>query len=198
LQINTWYRLSLYCGLIPLSLGVLIFYSWYLTGASWLEAAGLLNIVVGLWLFSAGLLCLGIYIYKSYKENISGSLKKVLLSLFILFINFPVAVAAIYFAEEKKSICTISVKNNSNMQITEFQINERENVYKLEDVPPGGELNKEFVFKYEGSVSYSFRLGGKHHQGLVFGYVASGLSSTSTLVVSESNEVSVEEVINGK
>ena len=194
---HTWYRTSLYCGLIPLCLGIAIYIAWYVTGKHWLETAGLLNIVLGVCLFCIGILSLVIYIYKAYKLNVRGYLRKAVLPLFILVINFPIAYMAVSSAEPSKSVCTLKVENNSAMQMMDFRLTERDKVYKIPPIPAHSKLEQKFNFKYEGSVYYSFQLDGKKQQGVVFGYVTSGISITSTLVVSETGIVTVEDIING-
>ena len=83
------------------------------------------------------------------------------------------------------------------MPMVDFRLTEQDKVYNIDPIPSHSKLEQEFNFEYEGSVYYSFLLGGKKQQGVVFGYVTGGISITSTLVVSETGIVTVEDVING-
>lgn len=192
-QTSTWYRISFYCGLTPLIFGVAIYVAWYFTRENWLEAAGLINIFLGFCLFCLGILSLGVYVYKENKANSSGYLKRCLLPLFVLLINFPVAGAIIDSANFIKTTFTVSIKNDSNIPITDFVLSERDKSYKVDILPAGGAVKQEFHFIYEGSVYYHFSLNGKKYEGIMFGYVSHHGGSNAVMVISEDRKVLVKE-----
>jgi hypothetical protein len=192
---NSWYKISLICGFTPLILGILIFFSWVVTEAPWLQLVGIINIIAGFCLFIVGIFCLGIYLYKAKKIKVRGYFKRSLFSLLILLINYPVAASAIYTANYIMSTSTVIIENYSSFEITQFRLTEREDIYQIEPIRPKGKTEKKYHFKYEGSVYYTFLLNGKKYKGLMFGYVSSGIKITSVMVISENGEVNVNQKI---
>lgn len=84
-------RATFFLGLIPLTVGLFIFFSWW-TGKAWflityfnLEKMGLLWILISILLGLAGLLTGLIFLFKSFRT----SLGKALLGLFCVLINIP-------------------------------------------------------------------------------------------------------------
>ncbi len=85
-------RTTYFLGLIPLTVGLLIFLTWW-TGKVWflvtmhrLEEYGLLWVLISLPIGLMGLLTAGAYIFKTYKTN----LKKGIIGLLCVLINIPV------------------------------------------------------------------------------------------------------------
>ena len=182
---NPWYKRSLACGVTPLVLGISIFIGWYFTHASWLEVAGIINIFFGLILFLLGIIFVGIYLFKTRQY------KRSLVPLLILLLNFPVATTIISKVEYIKSTCTLKIVNQSPYAITKFYLTERDYRHPVMDTPARSISRQEFHFKYEGTVYYTMQINGKTHQGNMFGYVTSGMSSVATLRLSESGELNV-------
>ncbi len=193
MKINAWYQIALLCGLFPLIFGIIIFISWFVTGAHWLELAGLINIVVGLCLFCIGIFFLGIYLYKAKQSNIDNYLKHSLIPLLILIINFPIAIVAINAATYIESISIVQIENHSEHNITNFRLMAGDERHKIGFIPKHGEAKDKFHFKHEGSVHYSFVMDEKNHEGIMFGYVTHGMGSTAIMVISDTGAVNVEE-----
>ena len=182
---NPWYKRSLICGIIPLIAGISIFITWYYSREPWLEAAGIINIGIGIVLFLLGLIFLVIYIIKSRRFLRS------LLPLFILLLNFPVAITALNTAYRIKSTCTVNIVNQSPYGISNFYLTERDLHNPVADIPPKSISTQEFNFQYEGTVYYSMQVNGKTHQGIIFGYVTGRMPLVATLRLTESGEVTV-------
>lgn len=61
-NINKYYQMAIYLGRAPLSIGLLIFFMWFITRNSTLLLAGATTILLGLFSVSIGLVSLGIYV----------------------------------------------------------------------------------------------------------------------------------------
>lgn len=187
-----WYRLSLICGFTPLILGIVTFISWVVTGADWLQLAGILNIILGLALFACGVLFLGVYYLKARNQGNKEYLKKTALSLAVLVANFPAAAAALYSASYIIGTSTVVVVNNTAHDITDLVLSEREIIYKYPDIRAKQEIEQKFHFMYEGEVNYRFILDGVVLEGIMFGYVSAGRGVDAVMVVSEDGGVKIE------
>ncbi len=192
---NIWYRISLICGLTPLVIGILIFFSWLIARAHWLEAAGIINIYVGLVIFTIGMIALIIYIYKARKNSLDGYWKKSILPFAILIINFPFAAGVIVTVFYVLSFSTVIIENQSSTEIENIFLSERGHIYEFGSVMPNEVIEKKFRFKSEGSINYSYKRNGIKYEGIMIGYVTSEMGESASMVISESGEVNINEKI---
>ena len=190
---NIWYKLSLACGLIPLTTGGLIFFSWLASREDWLMTAGIFNIMAGLALFVCGLIFLFVYGLKERKLGNSYPIKRTLISLGILLLNFPAMALALSSAEYIISTSTATVINNSSFEVTDMVLREISGQsYPFPSIAPGQEVTKDFHFKYEGSVDYELSLNGSVKTGIMFGYVTGGVGEVATMVITSDNVVEIK------
>jgi len=190
---NKIYRISIICGLLPLFVGISIFCAWLVTRADWMQFAGALHLYIGLALFGIGTISLGVYFYKARKTGIGGYKKKSFKALVILLANFPVAAAIICVVIYLESFHTVIIENQSSSIIEDISLSERGRSYQLGPVLPKEKYKKNIIFKYEGSVRYSFRKNGVKYEGIMFGYTTGGFGATATMIIPESGEVKVIE-----
>ncbi|MCP4254413.1 MAG: hypothetical protein GY775_13600 [Candidatus Scalindua sp.] len=188
---SIWYKLSLASGLIPLTTGCLIFFSWLVIRADWLMLAGIYNIMAGLALFVCGLGFLLVYGQKERKSGNRYPLKRTLISLGILLFNFPAAALALYSAEYIITTSTATVINNSSFEVIDMVLIEREQSYPFPPIAPGQEVIEHFHFKYEGSVDYKLSLNGSVKTGVMFGYVTGGMGDNATMVINSEGAVEI-------
>lgn len=188
---SIWYKLSLASGLTPLTTGGLIFISWLVTRADWLMLAGIYNIMAGLALFVCGLVFLLVYGQKERKISNNYPIKRTLISLGILLLNFPAAALAIYSAEYISSTNTATVINNSSFEVADMVLRERDRSYPFPPIAPGQEVTEEIHFKYEGSVDYKLSLNGSVKTGIMFGYVTGGMGESATMVITTDGAVEI-------
>lgn len=185
------FKLSLICGLAPLVIGVLIFFSWLVIRADWLMLAGAYNILAGLVFFVCGLLILFAYGHKERKKGNSYPIKRSLISLGILLFNFPAALLAIYSADYVNGTSVATVINNSSFEAKDLTLSERDQSYSLSPIAPGQEVIKYFHFKHEGSVDYRLSLNGSIQKGVMFGYVTGGMGDRATMVIKKDGTVEI-------
>jgi hypothetical protein len=189
---NIWYKLSLICGLTPLVLGGMIFFSWLVIRANWLMLAGGYNILAGLVFFICGLLFLLAYGQKERKKGNAYPVKRSLISLGILLSNFPAAVLAIYSADYVNGTSVATVINNSSFEAKDLVLSERDQSYSFPPISPGQKVTKYFHFKYEGSVYYRLSLNGSIQKGVMFGYVTGGMGDRAAMVIKKDETVEIQ------
>lgn len=191
---HKWYNFSLISGLIPLVFGCLIFITWLISRADWLALAGVYTIMAGLMLFVFGLLFLVIYWIKERKFGNAYPIKRSLISLGILLLNFPVLLLILYFHDYISNTVTVRVVNNFPFAITDMTLFERDHLCVYPPIAPGQEVIEHFHFKFEGSIHYRLSLAGSKKEGIAFGYVSSGTSNSTVMVITEDGEVEAGEM----
>jgi hypothetical protein len=188
---NRWYRIALFSGLVPLGVGVGVFLLWLATRASWLGSAGLLTLAAGLVLFVLGIVCLAIYLAWRRREGATGSRARAALPLLILLGNVVVAIGLLAAVAYVAETCTLIVENRSSCEIRDMHLTQRDEVYPVGIVDPGGRIAQDFHFKYEGRVDYTLDLDGVTHKGIAFGYVST-FGDTARVTVAEALKIIAE------
>ncbi len=192
---NLWYKLSLVCGLMPLSTGILIFLCWLVTRAHWLKMVGLVTLYIGLGLFVIGVIFLVIYFIQSRKNEILGYWKKSSVSLLILLSNFPVYAVIMGTVIYVAGISTVIIENQSTTSIKKVILSVQGNIFNLGSVLPNEQIKKNIHFQSEGAVHYSFTREKDKYEGVMFGYVTGGMGNTAIMVITESGKVRIDEKI---
>jgi len=190
---KTLYRIILFSGLAPLTIGLLIFFSWLMTRSSWLMAAGIINLLSGLCLFIVGLVCFGVYLHKVKSVPLHVPLWYRILPILILLTNFPVAATIMYVVNDIETTSVITIVNNSEYPVTEFYLQERDKKHEVGSVLPGEVKKESFHFRQEGTVMYFFRLKENDYNDIMFGYVTNGMAKTGSLTISRSRTITVEQ-----
>lgn len=190
---HRWYKFSLISGLIPLISGCLIFIAWLVTRADWLALAGAYTIMVGLVLFIFGLVFLALYWIHEWKEGKASPVKRSLVSLGILFLNFPVLVLILYVQDYISSTVTVRVINRSPIAITDMTLFEKDHMRVYPTIAPGQEVTEYFHFKFEGSIHYRLSVADSTKEGVVFGYVINGSGDSTIMVIRGNGVVEVGE-----
>lgn len=188
---NIWYKLTLSCGLTPLIAGSVIFIAWLSTREDWLVLAGMYNLMLGLALFTCGLIFLFTYGQKELKDGRAYPIKRSLISLGILLFNFPAAALALYSADYIVNTSTATVVNNSPFEITDLILSEKNLGYPFPPIASGQEVTEKFHFKYEGAVNYKLSLNGAAKEGVMFGYVTGAMGENATMVISRNGAVEI-------
>ena len=191
---NIWYKLAILCGLTPLVLGVSILVAWLNTCASWLEAAGIINIAVGSILFLCGLLFLVFYVRSKSTLRKPVGKKSLIIPLLILFLNFPAALISLLIASSEYAASTITINNYSKYEIKDFTVKQLgEDVYFLPLIKVEERQTEKLHFQVESDVRYSLTLNGNNEEGILFGYVTPSVGSHADVTVSEDGVVTIEE-----
>jgi len=189
-NINKYYQMAIYLGRAPLSIGLLIFFMWFITRNSTLLLAGATTILLGLFSVSIGLVSLGIYVYKSKEYGIAKI--KILKALTILLINFPIAFLLISISSYLSSTFTIQINNQSHKIITDIHFIEHDKIYKIPDVKAHSKIQHDFHFQSEGKITYSLTIGKEQYTGMLFGYITSGIHGEAQITINSFVKINVD------
>lgn len=176
-------------------IGITIFFFWVAFRSDWLVLAGMINIYAGLVLFLIGVISLTVYFNKTRNIDSQNHIRNSFISLAILLSNFPVAALIIGEVNRIESTSVVIIENRSNIAISNFTLTEdsHNTKYKLKAIAPNQTGKIEFSAYSDCSVSYSFELNGKLFKGVAFGYLTNGMGGQSTIIVTEDNNVFVNE-----
>lgn len=192
---KNWYKLSLICGLIPLIAGCVIFALWLSTKSPWLMIAGIYNTTIGVALFIFGFIFLYVYGKEEKKAGKAYPKKQVLISSAILLLNLPVAASAVYSADYIMSASTVTVVNHSAFEVSNLILIEGDLSHPFPPVSPSQTIVEKFHFKYEGAVDYKLSLNGDMKEGMVFGYVSSGIGEHVTMIIKKDGDIAFERPV---
>ncbi len=133
------------------------------------------------------------FVYGNIERKLGSSypIKRTLISLGILLLNFPVEALALYSAVYITSTNTATVINNSSYEVTDMVLSERDQSYSLPPIMPGQEITEHFHFKYEGAVEYRLSINGSVKTGIMFGYVTGGMGESATMVITSDGAVEI-------
>ncbi len=186
-----WLIAAVACAVLPLGAAIAIFAGWYRTQAGWLAAAGLADIGVGLALLPAGLFCLHRYSRVVDRAGTPGWFRHSMLGLVLLIGNVPAAVGFVYAAAYVASAYRVVIENDSTAPVRELMLRSPMGQYSVGEVAPGRSVERIFRFAGEGEVTYSALIGERRIDGLLDGYVSSGIGGTTTLTFTASGNAEV-------
>ena len=181
-----WLKLAIFCGGLPLLAGVTLC-GLFLTVAgdksyesAWMSA-GLAVIFAGLALFGLGLVALCVYFLKGRKAGLEMRklVENCVLTLLLLSSNFPVALACTWVANQEMSAYHLTLKNDSSEPVEDILVTwpggshpVAVSLHSLESV--------QFKIRVtgEGPIEYTSMQGGESCEGVLVGYVTSGLGGS--------------------
>jgi hypothetical protein len=187
---RTAYQVSLFCAILPLAAGLLIFGTWLATGWIWLMQAGMLTIMGGLVLVPIGLIALvrAWWLARNAKQplGLSGACCAVL-----LFSNFPVAAGLVFAAHQIETAYTVVITNSSTEEIRNVRVFGAGCEESYGDLGPGEEAERTFWVQSEGTLEFVADGPTNTYQQTVDGYVTNGLGGWVSVTVNPDGSVSV-------
>lgn len=114
-------RSAIALGASPLIIGSLVYFLWRLTRWDWLALMGLLTILIGIFCFIAGAVCLILHLKRKARATGISPISALLIGG-LLIANFPAAVFYAHSAIEISTRYTVRVYNDSNYTIDSFII----------------------------------------------------------------------------
>ena len=190
---NLWHRVALTYGLLPLIVGIAVFSVWLLTRWDWLMFAGLYTIGIGLILFVGGLISLLIASRRARQQGIPYKQKNLLI-LGVLLINFPVALAMMFYAHHLMTIYDVLIINELGTPLNQIILTDPAGEhYAINDVAAHSQTHHEFHFGGEGSVSYEIKSAPIEQSGVLVGYITSGLGGQVTMRIDYEGKVTASE-----
>lgn len=180
MQDNTYKRIAQACGLLPLTAGIIFFALWWFTDNFIFVLFGVWTILIGLGLLVIGFVFLGIYYVKA-KPKFSALLRPIGILL------FPIPVAAVVVAIGASTMFSHRVTVISQCpQTVLFEITDPSwSVFISEEG-----TSKRHKYWGEGPVLYiQFVDGVLASEGVLIGYITSGMGSDVTIFVDEMCDV---------
>ncbi len=188
-----WYRYSLVCGLIPLLLGTVTFFWWFITDLQYLLLVGNLVILGGIVLYLAGVVCVLVYVLKARRAQSRYKMAAVA-SVTVLLLNFFVCAGYILIAVRMMTTYIVIVTNDYREPIRDLVIKDpADGIYGISTVQPGAIAKACFRFKGEGAVIYAMTSRGSAQTGQLVGYVRSGYGGAAKLSLSQDGLVQTED-----
>ena len=187
------YRLSLICGVLPLVVGLTIFFLWLATGWSWLEKAGLYALLGGLVLFVMGIIALLIWFFKTNQPGLPRR-PGVIVSAGVLLANFPVAAAIIWGVLVIQSTYYLTIKNNSTALLSEVHFYGQGYDLHIGTILPNEKrkLKLHPEVSGESSLNLKGKCGNNVFTNMVEGYFESGYGGKAVVTVGLDGKISVE------
>ncbi len=145
--------------------------------------------------FVIGIFSLTVYVIQSHNSGVIGYWKRSMVSLAVLVSNFPVAVAIFSAVFYVISISTVTIENRTKIKIESLVLSERGHIYNVGVVLPNETLEKNYRFQSEGAIHYSFMRDQNKYEGIMFGYVTGGFGSKSTMLITKTGEVKIDQKI---
>lgn len=186
-----WLFAAVACAVLPLGVAVAIFAAWYLTQAGWLAAAGLVDIGAGLALLPAGLFCVYRYSRLVDRASVPRWFRNAMATLVLLLGNVPAAVGFVYAAAYVSSAYRVVVENDSAAPVRDLVLRSPMGQYRVGEVAPDTSVERIFRFAGEGEVTYSAVIGERRIDGVLDGYVSSGIGGTTILTFTASGRAEV-------
>jgi hypothetical protein len=192
---STEYRLSLWCGALPLACGISLFALWYLTRADFLAMAGLALLRGGWMLIIVGLVSLLLHLSWGYHIGIASRpqlLRQGLLSGGLLLANIPAAAGVIAAAAFIASTYTLCIQNRSGQTVSSMRVTGGGVAEDLGTLRPGESDVRRFWFSEDGSLGFDARLGERVLEETVESYVTTGLGGDATILVKPKGSIEVQ------
>ncbi len=182
-----WLRVAIFCGGLPLLAGVTLC-GLFLTVAedkgyesAWVSA-GLAVIFAGLALFGLGLVALCVYFLKGRRAGLETRklVENCVLTLMLLFSNFPVALACTWVANDEMSAYHLTFKNDSSESVEDILVTWPGGSHPVA-VPLHSLESVQFKIRVtgEGPIEYTSIQGGEACEGVVSGYVTTNLGGAA-------------------
>ena len=189
-------RLALICGLVPLSVGTMVFIAWLITRDSDLMAIGAATIAYSIPLFIIGFISLIVDGWKASEARNEEWRARRLVARSILLLNFPVAATYVAVACYLNSTYTIIVENISAERIDRLTlVDPFRNRYEFGPVEANDRREEAFHFRGEGSVLYEVSSGGVVRSDVLIGYTTFGIGGCVRLTIEANGASSGDECL---
>lgn len=188
------YKFILFCGLLPLCVGVGVFLLWLVTRQDLLVLAGLVTCVAGCVLVSIGGLCLIVDVCREWKLGRIPRKRLLLRSLLaggVLLVNFPAAAFVFDAAFHFDSRCEVSISNQGSAALTDVALKGGGVHEVIGEIPVGDTVVRRFWVGTDGALSMSAKQGQNKLAHTVEAYVTNGLGFRSLVIVEDNGRIEV-------
>jgi hypothetical protein len=188
------YRISLWCGALPLASGVSIFALWYLMRAEFLVRAGLALLGSGWMLLVVGLISLLLHLSGEHSRDVVSRRRLLRQGLFsggLLLANFPAAAGILVAAVWVATTYTVHVQNQSGKAASHCRLSGGGVEMDLGTLPPGKSATRRLQFSEDGALLLQAHLGDRALEGSIESYVTGGLGGDTTVTIGPSDSIEV-------
>ena len=155
ISMNRLLRLAFLCGITPLTVGVAVFLTWWLTRWHWLMAAGIATLYGGLLLACIGTICLVAFAWTSVRGRPASrrqTIRQALPVAGVLAVNVPVAVGIIAAAIYLETRYIVTIVNDSPAAVDSFVVSGGGVSVDFGPVPPKSKTHRSFFIKSDGTL----------------------------------------------
>jgi hypothetical protein len=186
-------RTAVYCGAIPLVIGLLVFAAWLVTGWERLMPIGVLVMAGGTLLVVVGIVALAVHAYRELRTRGAaiGSARRMLLTLLLLLVNFPVAFSVMRAVWEISTAYLVTLVNASGAPVDSFVLSGPGFVKELGPLPAGGRANYVCRFSGDGELTFASQQGGTIATGVVDGYVTKSVGADEIVSIGLGGQLTV-------
>jgi hypothetical protein len=189
------YRISLWCGALPLASGVSIFALWCLTRAEFLARAGLALLGSGWMVLVVGVISLLLHVCGEHSRDVVSRRRLVRQGLFsggLLLANFPAAAAVLVAAAwVATTTYTVNVQNQSRETVSHCRLTGGGVEIDLGTLPPGTPATRRLQFSDDGALVLRAHLGDRALEARVESYVTGGLGGDTTVTIGPGGSIDV-------
>ncbi len=184
---KSFYRLSIFFGLLPQVIGGCIFVLWYFTRADGFVSAGIVTIVCGAFSVLNAFFFLVAYLYRERRRNTSARIlfKKGLISGGVMIANFPLALLLVHVVLTIMTMYHLTIRNESSSPVSRMVITAPGISKILEQLEPNERIAQQFHFEQDGDLRYSFCQNETEYAGIIEGYVTHSQGGKAVLVIQD-------------
>lgn len=188
---TAWLRTSIILGAAPLVVGSLLFALWVPLRWDGLAIAGLLTIFGGVVSVAVGLVCLLFHVKTPAPAGRSG--RASLTAAALLLINFPVAAALVFAANDLETRYWVTVENDSTEPIDSFVLHGGGVRVDVGAIPAGANKRVSFHVRREGELLFEANTGRGKLEGVVDGYATRDLGAEKLIVIGPHGRVAIRD-----
>jgi hypothetical protein len=188
------YRISLWCGALPLASGISIFALWYLTRAEFLVRAGLALLGSGWMLLVVGVISLLLHLRGEHSPDVVSRRRLLRQGLFsggLLLANFPAAAGILIAAVWVATTYTVHVQNQSGNTVSHCRLTGGGVQIDFGTLPPGKSAIRRLQFSDDGALLLHAHLGDRALEGSVESDVTGGLGGDTTVTIGPGGSIEV-------
>lgn len=182
-------------GASPLIIGTLIYFAWRLARWNWLALMGLMTILIGIFCFIAGALCLIIHLKREARASRFSPMNALLVGG-LLIANFPVAILYAYSAIDISTRYTVRVYNDSNHTIDSFIILGPGVETELGPILSGQKAIQHNHITTDGSLSFTAKQQDVSFNSELEGYVSINHEGDMTVRIKEKGSFEIKDNLN--
>jgi hypothetical protein len=191
---NRAFRVALFCGALPLLVGISIFLLWLITRWDWLMMAGIFTLYGGVAIFFVGAIALARFCWLAFRTP-ELPRRRLWLSILgcaaLLLSNFAVAggITASVIAIETRY--TVVVHNTSQQPLSGVRVFGGGCEADFGTIPPDSIVRRSFWIQHDGVLEFRAVRGTTTHTKTIDSYVTNSMGGHTTVTINPEGTISV-------